>query len=158
MISFNDILDVLKILVSNTLWTCQFNSKIICLCKRFVDQCDMCRKMFVRDSPAPTVGQKLVGGDCQVRLHILEIFHMAILFVSQATKSNGRNCRGKLRDFVLDWEAELPQEVRVLMPRFCLKAFMFSIFSGPGHVWHPQYAGRPEYCLGLNFAGEHFLK
>ena len=35
--------------------------------KRFVDQCDMCRKMFVRDSPAPTVGQKLVGGDCQVR-------------------------------------------------------------------------------------------
>jgi len=58
----------------------------------FVDQCDMCRKMFVRDSPAPTVGQKLVGGDCQ------------------ATKSNGRNCGGKLRDFVLDWGAELPQE------------------------------------------------
>merc|ERR1712013_431460 len=58
----------------------------------FVDQCDMCRKMFVRDSPAPTVGQKIVGGDCQ------------------ATESNGRNCRGKLRDFVLDWEAELPQE------------------------------------------------
>ena len=98
--------------------TCQFNSKIIRLCKRFVDQCDMCRKMFVRDSPAPTVGQKLVGGDCQVRLHILEIFHMLILFVLQATKSNGRNCRGKLRDFVLDWEAELPQEVCVLMPRF----------------------------------------
>ena len=48
--------------------------------------------MFVRDSPAPTVGQKFVGGDCP------------------ATKSNGRNCRGKLRDFVLDWEAELPQE------------------------------------------------
>jgi len=58
----------------------------------FVDQCDMCRRMFVRDSPAPTVGQKFVGGDCP------------------ATKSNGRNCRGKLRDFVLDWEAELPQE------------------------------------------------
>jgi len=56
----------------------------------FVDQCDKCHKMFVRDSPAPTVGQKYVGGDCP------------------ATRHNGRNCRGKLKDFVLDWEAELP--------------------------------------------------
>merc|ERR1712141_451600 len=51
---------------------------------------DKCKKMFVRDSPAPTVGQKYVGGDCM------------------ATRSNGRNCRGKLKDFVLDWEDELP--------------------------------------------------
>jgi len=56
----------------------------------FLDQCDKCHKMFVRDSPAPTVGQKYVGGDCP------------------ATRNNGRNCRGKLKDFVLDWEAELP--------------------------------------------------
>jgi len=56
----------------------------------FVDQCDKCHRMFVRDSPAPTVGQKYVGGDCP------------------ATRQNGRNCRGKLKDFVLDWEAELP--------------------------------------------------
>jgi len=56
----------------------------------FVDQCDKCHRMFVRDSPAPTVGQKYVGGDCP------------------ATRHNGRNCRGKLKDFVLDWEAELP--------------------------------------------------
>jgi hypothetical protein len=27
----------------------------------FVDQCDKCQKMFVRDSPAPTVGQKYTG-------------------------------------------------------------------------------------------------
>ena len=27
----------------------------------FVDACKTCRRMFVRDSPAPTVGQKLVG-------------------------------------------------------------------------------------------------
>lgn len=56
----------------------------------FLEQCDKCKKMFVRDSPAPTVGQKYVGGDCM------------------ATRSNGRNCRGKLKDFVLDWEGELP--------------------------------------------------
>jgi len=56
----------------------------------FLDQCDKCHKMFVRDSPAPTVGQKYVGGDCP------------------ATRNNGRNCRGRLKDFVLDWEAELP--------------------------------------------------
>ena len=30
----------------------------------FVDECDKCKKMFVRDSPAPTVGQKYTGGDC----------------------------------------------------------------------------------------------
>ena len=81
----------------------------------------MCRKMFVRDSPAPTVGQKLVGGDCQVRSDAYgEVVHcfVVILFMiyPQATKSNGRNCRGKLRDFVLDWEAELPQEVSIALP------------------------------------------
>ena len=59
----------------------------------FLDQCDKCerpyhlyiqltdllpgKKMFVRDSPAPTVGLKYVGGDCM------------------ATRSNGRNCRGR---------------------------------------------------------------
>lgn len=57
----------------------------------FVDQCDKCRCMFVRDSPAPTVGQKYVGSDCP-------------------GSKNGRTCRGKLKDFVLDWEAELPDE------------------------------------------------
>ena len=56
----------------------------------FLDQCDKCKKMFVRSCPAPTVGQKYVGSDCP------------------ATRHNGRNCRGKLKDFVLDWEHELP--------------------------------------------------
>ena len=56
----------------------------------FLDQCDKCKKMFVRPDPAPTVGQKYVGADCM------------------ATRANGRNCRGKLKDFVLDWEHDLP--------------------------------------------------
>jgi len=57
----------------------------------FLDQCDKCKRMFVRHSPAPTVGQKFVGTDCP------------------SVRSNGRNCRGKLKDFVLDWEHELPE-------------------------------------------------
>ena len=30
----------------------------------FTAQCDKCKRMFVRGSPAPTVGQKYVGEDC----------------------------------------------------------------------------------------------
>ena len=45
----------------------------------FTAQCDKCRVMIVRDSPAPTVGQKYCGGDCP------------------ASRPNGRNCRGKLK-------------------------------------------------------------
>jgi len=58
----------------------------------FVDQCDKCKKMIVRDSPSPTVGQKYTGAGCP------------------ASKDNGRKCRGKLRDFVLDWEDNLPDD------------------------------------------------
>jgi len=58
----------------------------------FVDQCDKCKKMIVRGSPAPTVGQKYSGEGCP------------------ASKDNGRKCRGKLRDFVLDWEDNLPDD------------------------------------------------
>jgi len=56
----------------------------------FADQCDKCKQMVVRDSPAPTVGEKYTGQDCP------------------AYRTDGRKCRGKLRDFVLDWEANLP--------------------------------------------------
>ena len=60
----------------------------------FVDACAVCRKQFVRQTPAPTVGQKPVGGSC---------------------RSTGRRpCRGKLVDFVLDWEAELPDQDLIL--------------------------------------------
>jgi len=58
----------------------------------FADQCDKCKKMVVRDSPAPTVGQKYSGQDCP------------------AYRQDGRKCRGKMRDFVLDWEDNLPDD------------------------------------------------
>jgi len=70
----------------------------------FVDECDKCKKMFVRDSPAPTVGQKYTGSDCP------------------AYKENGRKCRGKLKDFVLDWEASLPDDDLTISDTHCMKA------------------------------------
>lgn len=56
----------------------------------FVDECSMCKKMFVRPDAASTVGRKISNESC---------------------KAKGKKpCRGKLRDFVLDWEDELPDE------------------------------------------------
>eukprot|EP00095_Tigriopus_kingsejongensis_P006045 snap_masked-scaffold651_size119386-processed-gene-0.22 protein:Tk06045 transcript:snap_masked-scaffold651_size119386-processed-gene-0.22-mRNA-1 annotation:"mono-adp-ribosyltransferase sirtuin-6" len=57
----------------------------------FVDQCSVCQRQFVRSGAAPTVGQKVSTRACP------------------AVKANGRACRGRLADFVLDWEAELPE-------------------------------------------------
>ena len=31
----------------------------------FVENCNVCQKIFVRDSPVPTVGKKLTGGVCK---------------------------------------------------------------------------------------------
>lgn len=47
-------------------------------------------RLFVRNSATATVGQKLTGKSCPL------------------PKKNGRRCRGKLRDTILDWEDELP--------------------------------------------------
>lgn len=56
----------------------------------FVDCCNTCSRMFVRPEAAKTVGQKVSEAPCP------------------APKPNGRSCRGRLADFVLDWEDELP--------------------------------------------------
>lgn len=58
----------------------------------FVDQCSVCQRQFVRAQPARTVGQKVDPERA-----------------CPAPRPNGRRCRGKLADFVLDWEAELPE-------------------------------------------------
>ncbi|XP_037824968.1 NAD-dependent protein deacetylase Sirt6 [Lucilia sericata] len=52
----------------------------------FIEQCNKCRRQFVRSSASETVGQKLCGGPCR------------------------RECRGgMLLDNVLDWEHDLPE-------------------------------------------------
>jgi len=58
----------------------------------FVDLCDKCLMMFVRDSAASTVGQISLGAKCINK------------------RDGGRACRGKLHDFVLDWEHALPDD------------------------------------------------
>ena len=57
----------------------------------FVDECAVCKKMFVRSGASSTVGRKMSNESCK----------------AQNVK---RPCRGKLRDFVLDWEDELPDD------------------------------------------------
>ncbi|CAL1288296.1 unnamed protein product [Larinioides sclopetarius] len=56
----------------------------------FLDKCNHCERLFIRNEATTTVGQKYTGHYCPV------------------PKSNGRRCRGKLYDTILDWEDELP--------------------------------------------------
>ncbi|XP_071516485.1 NAD-dependent protein deacetylase Sirt6 [Panulirus ornatus] len=56
----------------------------------FVDKCNYCHRQFVRGTAVTTVGQKSEGKSCPGK------------------RGNGRRCRGKLHDNVLDWEDGLP--------------------------------------------------
>ncbi|XP_004518845.1 NAD-dependent protein deacetylase Sirt6 [Ceratitis capitata] len=59
----------------------------------FVEQCNKCRRQFIRLSAATTVGQKPCGGTCR-----------------SGEIGERRFCRGGLLlDNVLDWEADLPE-------------------------------------------------
>lgn len=58
----------------------------------FVDRCNQCQRRFVRSTATRTVGQKPTGEPCPV------------------PKRNGRLCRGRLHDSILDWEDELPED------------------------------------------------
>jgi mono-ADP-ribosyltransferase sirtuin 6 len=57
----------------------------------FVDECSVCKRMFVRPGASSTVGRKVSKVACK-------------------GPKNKKPCRGKMRDFVLDWEDELPDD------------------------------------------------
>lgn len=57
----------------------------------FVEECVKCRRKQVQPNAVASVGLKLTGNACN--------------FV----KSEGRLCRGKMRDSILDWEDNLPE-------------------------------------------------
>ncbi|KAJ8029693.1 NAD-dependent protein deacetylase sirtuin-6 [Holothuria leucospilota] len=56
----------------------------------FLEKCDKCHKEYVQMNAVPTLGLKPTGRACTQQ------------------KSRG-NCRGKLRDTILDWEDALPE-------------------------------------------------
>ncbi|CAL4123110.1 unnamed protein product, partial [Meganyctiphanes norvegica] len=57
----------------------------------FADKCNYCHRQFVRHGAVKTVGQKCQNLTCP------------------GVRSNGRRCRGKMHDTVLDWEDGLPE-------------------------------------------------
>lgn len=59
----------------------------------FIEQCQKCRRQFIRKTAVETVGQKLLGRSCR-----------------SVDVSQNRSCRGGvLQDNVLDWEHDLPE-------------------------------------------------
>lgn len=59
----------------------------------FIEQCQKCRRQFVRTTAVETVGQKQLGLPCK-----------------SAEFGNSRSCRGGImQDTVLDWEDDLPE-------------------------------------------------
>ncbi|XP_014293790.1 NAD-dependent protein deacetylase Sirt6 [Halyomorpha halys] len=58
----------------------------------FINQCSSCKRQFVRKTATTSVGQKCLGLNCP------------------GVKTNGRQCRGVLHDFILDWEHSLPEK------------------------------------------------
>lgn len=57
----------------------------------FIGQCDLCDNQYVLPNATSTVGQKYLGQFCKREVR-------------------GRTCKGKLKDTVLDWEADLPEK------------------------------------------------
>ncbi|XP_055326948.1 NAD-dependent protein deacetylase Sirt6 isoform X2 [Sitodiplosis mosellana] len=69
----------------------------------FIENCDKCRRQYVRATPAPTVGQKRTGGLCK-------------------GGKGTRACRGGyLIDNILDWEHDLPdKDLDMALSHSCL--------------------------------------
>ena len=99
----------------------------------FVEQCNACSRygewclprteinnmflyrQFIRYTATATVGQKEVGKNCPRQ------------------RINGRACRGKLCDTVLDWEANLPEldlEMGELHSRYLTRIFTGLLYRG----------------------------
>ena len=81
---------------------------------------DVCPGLSGSNSWSEVSWRRLSGEISMSQFSNFVVAFFSLLFI-QAT-----NCRGKLRDFVLDWEAELPQEV--IKIRFMI-AFVSSKFS-----------------------------
>ncbi|CAH2049497.1 unnamed protein product, partial [Iphiclides podalirius] len=102
----------------------------------FIDECGLCKRQFIRNSPVETVGKKCSGVPCASELN------------------GGRPCRGRLYDGVLDWEHSLPEN-DLLMAEWhssiadlsiCLGTTLQIIPSGNLPLETVKYGGKLVIC------------
>ncbi|XP_053681429.1 NAD-dependent protein deacetylase Sirt6 [Anopheles nili] len=102
----------------------------------FLEVCTKCRRQYVRNAPAPTVGKKVTGNICP-------------------GVGIGRTCRGgKLIDNILDWEHDLPENDLQLAfmhstmadLNICLGSTLQIIPSGDLPLKNLKYNGRLVIC------------
>ncbi|KAJ2949625.1 hypothetical protein O0L34_g15549 [Tuta absoluta] len=102
----------------------------------FIDECNLCKKQFIRHRPVETVGKKCSGVPCASE-HV-----------------GGRPCRGRLYDGVLDWEHSLPEN-DLLMAEWhssiadlsiCLGTTLQIVPSGNLPLETAKYGGKLVIC------------
>lgn len=102
----------------------------------FIEQCNKCRKQYIRNTPAPTVGQKAIGGICK-------------------GGRNTRSCRGgQLIDNILDWDHDLPDKDLDLAYmhstladlNICLGTTLQIVPSGNLPLKNKKYGGKLVIC------------
>lgn len=104
----------------------------------FIDQCSQCESQFIRNSATTSVGQKCLGTSCP------------------STRLNGRPCRGRMHDTILDWEHNLPEKDLALSDfhscvadlSICLGTTLQIVPSGtlPLHTKKHGESGRVVIC------------
>ncbi|XP_023726643.1 NAD-dependent protein deacetylase Sirt6 isoform X3 [Cryptotermes secundus] len=102
----------------------------------FIEQCNQCGHQFVRKHPTSTVGQKCLETPCP------------------GFRRNGRPCRGKLHDTILDWEHSLPENDLGMADfhsciadlSICLGTTLQIVPSGNLPLYTKKFGGRLVIC------------
>ncbi|GLG96629.1 NAD-dependent protein deacetylase Sirt6 [Gryllus bimaculatus] len=102
----------------------------------FIEQCKQCDRQFVRNGSVSTVGQRSLNKPCS------------------ATQKNGRPCRGRLHDTILDWEHNLPANDLEMSDyhscvadlSICLGTTMQIVPSGNLPLSTKKYGGKLVIC------------
>lgn len=99
----------------------------------FVSECPKCKNKFIRATPVPTVGMKLIGEDC---------------------KNTSKKCRGKLIDTILDWEGSLPEDDLELS---IMHSTLADLNIGLGSSFQIMPSGKLPLKNGGRFGGKFAL-
>lgn len=102
----------------------------------FTEKCNQCDRQFVRRRATTTVGQKCLDMPCP------------------AVKRNGRQCRGRLHDTILDWEHNLPENDLGMADfhsciadlSICLGTTLQIVPSGNLPLYTKKFGGRLVIC------------